>query len=43
CLGSGLILLLILLVSVRIKDIITILILGIMFGAATTAIVSILQ
>ena len=43
CLGSGLILLLILSVSVRIKDIITILILGIMFGAATTAIVSILQ
>jgi iron complex transport system permease protein len=41
--GSGLILLLILMVSVRVKDIMTILILGIMFGSATTAIVNILQ
>ena len=41
--GSGLILLLILSVSVRVKDIMTILILGIMFGSATTAIVSIFQ
>ena len=42
-LGSGLILFLILAVSVRVKDIMTILILGIMFGSATSAIVSILQ
>lgn len=42
-LGSGLILLLILAVSIRVKDIMTILILGIMFGSATSAIVSILQ
>jgi len=42
-LGSGLILFLILAVSMRVKDIMTILILGIMFGSATTAIVSILQ
>lgn len=42
-LGSGLILFLILIVSIRVKDIMTILILGIMFGSATTAIVSILQ
>jgi iron complex transport system permease protein len=42
-LGSGLILLLILAVSTRVKDIMTILILGIMFGSATTAVVGILQ
>lgn len=42
-LGSGLILFLILAVSFRVKDIMTILILGIMFGSATSAIVSILQ
>ncbi|MFC2151645.1 iron chelate uptake ABC transporter family permease subunit [Bacteroidota bacterium] len=42
-LGSGLILFLILIVSARVKDIMTILILGIMFGSATSAIVSILQ
>ncbi len=42
-LGSGLILFLILIVSIRVRDIMTILILGIMFGSATTAIVSILQ
>ena len=42
-LGSALILFLILIVSIRGKDIMTILILGIMFGSATTAIVSILQ
>ncbi|OFX86390.1 MAG: iron ABC transporter [Bacteroidetes bacterium GWF2_33_16] len=41
--GSGLILLLILAVSTRVKDIMTILILGIMFGSATTAVVGILQ
>ena len=41
--GSGLILFLILAVSMRVKDIMTILILGIMFGSATTSIVSILQ
>ena len=43
CIGSALILALILLVSVRIKDIMTILILGIMFGAGTSSFVSILQ
>ncbi|MFC2099186.1 iron chelate uptake ABC transporter family permease subunit [Bacteroidota bacterium] len=42
-LGSGLIMLLLLLVSFRIKDIMTILILGILFGAITIAFVSILQ
>lgn len=42
-LGSGLILLLIFAVSTRVKDIMTILILGIMFGSATTALVGILQ
>ncbi len=42
-LGSGLILFVILAISMRVKDIMTILILGIMFGSATTAIVSILQ
>ncbi|NOQ27195.1 MAG: iron chelate uptake ABC transporter family permease subunit [Bacteroidales bacterium] len=42
-LGSGLILFLILAISARVKDIMTILILGIMFGSATAAIVNILQ
>lgn len=42
-LGSGLILFLILAISTRVKDIMTILILGIMFGSATAAIVNILQ
>jgi iron complex transport system permease protein len=42
-LGSGLIMILLLLVSFRIKDIMTILILGILFGSITIAIVSILQ
>ncbi len=42
-LGSGLIMMLLLLVSFRIKDIMTILILGILFGAITIAFVSILQ
>jgi iron complex transport system permease protein len=42
-LGSGLIMLLLLLVSFRIKDIMTILILGILFGSITIAVVSILQ
>jgi iron complex transport system permease protein len=41
--GSGLVLLLILLVSFRVRDIMTILILGIMFGSATSAMVSIMQ
>lgn len=43
CLGSGLILLLISTVSMRVRDIVTILILGILFGSVTLAIVSILQ
>lgn len=41
--GAGLILLLILAVSFRIKDVMVILVLGILFGGATSAIVSILQ
>lgn len=41
--GAGIVLFLILLVSVRVRDIMTILILGILFGSATTAFVSILQ
>ncbi len=42
-LGSGLVLLLIMAVSVRIKDIMTILILGMMFGSIISAIVSAFQ
>ena len=42
-LGSGLVLLLILMVSFRIKDIMTILILGMMLGSGISAIISILQ
>ncbi len=42
-LGSMLVLLLILAISIRIKDIMTILIIGMMFGSAASAIVSILQ
>ena len=42
-LGSLLVLMLILIVSIRIKDIMTILIIGMMFGSAASAIVSILQ
>ena len=42
-LGSGIIMLLLLIVSFRIKDIMTILILGILFGSITIAFVSILQ
>lgn len=41
--GAGLILLLIFLVSLRINDIMTILILGILFGSISSAIVSIMQ
>ena len=41
--GSGMVMFLLLLVSIRIKDIMTILILGILFGSITIAIVSILQ
>lgn len=41
--GAGLILLLIIAVSVRVRDIMTILILGILFGAATASVLSILQ
>lgn len=43
CIGAGLILFLILAVSARVQDIMTILILGILFGSATSAIVSIIQ
>jgi iron complex transport system permease protein len=42
-LGSAIVLFLILAVSVRIKDILTILILGMLFGSAASAIVNILQ
>lgn len=41
--GSGLVLVLVMAVSARVKDILTILILGIMFGSAASAIISILQ
>jgi iron complex transport system permease protein len=41
--GSGALLFLVLVISLRVKDIMTILILGIMFGSASYAIVSILQ
>lgn len=41
--GAAVILLLILVVSIRLKDIMTILVFGIMFGSAATALVSILQ
>jgi iron complex transport system permease protein len=42
-LGAGIVMLLIMLVSVRVRDIMTILILGILFSGATSAIVTILQ
>ena len=42
-LGSGIVIFLILAVSIRIKDILTILILGILFASAASAIVSIMQ
>lgn len=42
-LGSGLVLILIMVVSVRVRDIMTVLILGIMFASVVSAIVSILQ
>jgi iron complex transport system permease protein len=42
-LGAGTVLLLIMLVSVRVRDIMTILILGVLFGSAASAFVSILQ
>ncbi len=41
--GAGTVLVLIMLVSARVRDIMTILILGIMFGSATAAVVNILQ
>lgn len=41
--GAGLVLLLIMFVSLRVRDIMTILILGILFGSAASAFVSILQ
>ena len=43
CIGSGIVLFLVLFVSMRVRDIMTILILGILFGSATSAIVSVLQ
>lgn len=42
-LGSALVLLLVLLVSIRVRDVLTVLILGILFGAAVSSLVSILQ
>jgi len=41
--GAGLVLLLLLLVSLRVKDINTLLILGLMFGSASSAIVALIQ
>lgn len=41
--GAGLVILLIMYISLRVRDIMTILILGILFGSAASAIVSILQ
>ncbi|MBN2611551.1 MAG: iron ABC transporter permease [Bacteroidales bacterium] len=41
--GSGLVLMLIVIVSLKVRDIMTILILGILFGSAASAIVNILQ
>jgi iron complex transport system permease protein len=41
--GSGIVLLMVMLVSLRVRDIMTILILGILFGSATSALVNILQ
>lgn len=41
--GSGLVLVLIMIVSVRVRDIMTVLILGIMFASAVSAVVSIMQ
>lgn len=41
--GAGLVLLLIMFVAMRVRDIMTILILGILFGSAASAVVSILQ
>jgi len=43
CIGSGIVLFLVMFVSLRIRDIMTILILGILFGSAASAVVSILQ
>lgn len=43
CVGSAIVLFIIMLISSRVKDIMTILILGILFASATSAIVSILQ
>ncbi len=43
CIGSGAILLIVVLISARVKDILTILILGILFSSAILSIVSILQ
>lgn len=42
-LGSAMVLFLILFVSVRVKDVMTILILGIMFGAVSSAVISIME
>lgn len=43
CIGSGIVLFLVMFISLRIRDIMTILILGILFGSAASATVSILQ
>jgi len=43
CIGSGVVLFLVLFISLRIRDIMTILILGILFGSAANAVVNILQ
>ncbi len=43
CLGAGMVLLIIFSVSVRVKDVMTILIIGVLFGSAVSAVVSVLQ
>lgn len=43
CLGAGTVLLIIFSVSVRVKDVMTILIIGVLFGSAVSAVVSVLQ
>lgn len=43
CFGAALVLVIIFLVSIRVKDVMTILIIGILFGSAVSAFVSILQ
>jgi iron complex transport system permease protein len=43
CTGAGLVLILLLVISFKVRDVITLLILGIMFGSAVSSVVSIMQ